>query len=264
MELHAAINELRPEFPQRDSIRQALQNCCRANNHTYFQTIPYDIVGIIHKFIPDLRRKYTSADIEQMHNDAVVQYHQFMARYLHHRANNVNYLSISQITQDFPELVPIQRYQTLYIKIVSGQLLVYLYNSVDPIYLGNNKFLLREFDGAHRITSNEVPQNARMVAHHGPSIPCFDMECTKLLPCGLVLSYRSGGDKTMRSRIYSIMDPDNGNNKEIWDVDYACDNMGPLPIDDYGKRPGNNINGYHLEPLMLCDKTSAFLKMYGF
>lgn len=259
MQLGDAINLLRPELSVRDVLLNALDECL-STLCTYFSTIPMDIVGIIREYVPKLRRKYTEADVQKIHSDALEQYDRFSARYLTH-TNVCPYLNLRRLHQDYPELPQIFDIRSIYIKIINGQLRIYNESNREPVYIGNNHFGLLYGDYSYRLTKN----TDKMIIGVGSSDRLPQMQVVKLLPCGLVLVQKLKSDATnlhIDKYNWMLVDPYSRDNDCIEII--SCDSLaGMMPIDDYGNRSCGKIDQYCFNALKLCDSTGPFLRVYG-
>lgn len=256
MQLCDAIEELRPEFAERDRLSQTVLDLTTSDHRdTYFATIPRDIVGIIREYLPNLRRRYTIADIQQIIADSATQYNQFMARYLKYVQNGNIYLDKGILLADFPELVSMTHVMGFDVKIVNGHPCFYRHAAMGAVYMGNNYFSLTTPGGGRDTIVQSIGQTLLQTAggHRAPQ----DYMSARLLPCGLVLSHRANIEKPgFDNRIYSLTDP--ANHKSI-DVDFdRTIHYGLLPMDDYGD---SHPLSYNVNALLLCDNTGGFLKV---
>lgn len=132
-----AVNILRPEFPQRDRIRHAMQQLVHSD--TYFSTIPRDIFNIIYELLPELRQTHPKDQLASAFNCLA----EFNAKY---RIQG-GFYDNDKIRRDFPELNTDNPWREILLKFIDGKPRFFIHGATQ--YLGINPT-----NNMHRVLKN--------------------------------------------------------------------------------------------------------------
>lgn len=228
--LEQAINVLRPNFVQRNLLRQELQNISK-NLHTYFATIPKDIVIMIAEYMPDLRQSHATDPLQHIRHE----YDIFVKKYSK-TPDNPAIFDYEKTRADFPlasMLIGIM--DACFIKNISQG--VVICNVIDHArYIGNNLWIAdanqsrRLFNGKSMKFIKFDNKNAGISEIH-------------ILPCGLVII--SVIDNWMICDEDHVFSENLTSDRDIYLVDFVTDQFVPIHhaiaknkyytiIDDFG------------------------------
>lgn len=214
-----ALLQLRPKYATRLAKRAAIQP---PDPHSYFLTIPRDIVHVILEFLPDLRQSYHTPEFAQEVLQITSKIQAFYEQYKPENPteilpNTIPAIDKTKLQRDYPTIQRFIQNREILLKITDNGIIwkQNLYPLQQHLaYLGNDCVL---FASAGIINQNE--RFLQLTYHNS------DLQPIHLLPCGLLLC------QSMQHQKQYLADPFTSKSVQI---NYVPINLFQL-MDDFGK-----------------------------
>lgn len=205
--MRSIIDQMRPEFAQRDQIRDILHDC------EYFRTIPADVCGIIRDMLPSLRKSHNLHKIREDFRNFMQKYQKtgdslpiFATNPLNPTRPQWHVLDLNKIIADFPHCNHLTSHDWIDIKQIGTHIIIDANTNssgCENQYIGqehdNLLFLRTKLIFAHGelMEPNRLllSMNPNVIKYNDTGLPHYELNstpvdkkwrCLAVLPCGLV------------------------------------------------------------------------------